>query len=96
MTVSPHDSPSSAVLRLNADVGVEHVSAFISHSALSARYGSFDDLTGMRAMISEHRSEIDAAVARRIQAGARQPVVLRASDLCWPQIVGATPECCSG
>ena len=37
-----------------------------------------DDLESMYCL---HQLEINAAVARRIRAGARQPVVLRASDL---------------
>ncbi|MDO9313580.1 MAG: DUF1488 family protein [Burkholderiaceae bacterium] len=93
MTVNQHESPQ-AVLRFNADIGTERVTAFISHSALSARYGGIDEAADMRAVVSEHRSEIDAAIARRIQAGARQPVVLRASDLCLPHTMGFVAGCC--
>lgn len=95
MTFVHHESPQSAVLRFDADVGLESVTAFISHAALRARYGSPDAAPDLRALVSEHRLEIDAAVARRIEAGARQPVVLRASDLCLPYTQGFAPGCCS-
>jgi hypothetical protein len=83
------------VLRFDADVGHESVTAFISHAALRARYGGVEATPDLKALVSEHRSEIDAAVARRIEAGARQPVVLRASDLCLPYTRGFAPGCCS-
>lgn len=82
MTLHLHDTLHAAVLRFDADVGPRTVTAFISHAALSARYGSEDASSDdMLAVVSEHRSELDAAVARRIEAGGRQPVILWASDL---------------
>lgn len=85
MTLRSHDATHTAVLRFDADVGLQTVTAFISHAALSARYGGIDESSDdMRTVVSEHLSEIAAAIARRVQAGARQPVVLLASDLCVP------------
>jgi hypothetical protein len=94
MASGHHESTCASVLRFYADIGPDSVTAFISHAALSARYGGLDESGDMRAVVAEHRSEIDAAVARRIQAGARQPVVLRASDLCLPHTVGFVSSCC--
>lgn len=94
MTVDLHESPPTAVLQFTADIGSESVTAFISHAALCARYGGLDASADMRTLISKHRSEIDAAVARRIRCGARQPVILRASDLCLPYARGLVPACC--
>lgn len=72
----------NGVLRFNTPIGSDQVTAFVSESSLRARYGGVpaaaDDL---QSMYSLHQLEINAAVARRIRAGARQPVVLRASDL---------------
>ena len=49
---------------------------------LRARYGGVPaDEDDVESMYWLHEGEINAAVARRIRAGARQPVVLRASDL---------------
>ncbi len=85
MTLRSHDGTHTAVLRFDADVGPQTVTAFISHAALSARYGGIDESSDqMRTVVSEHRSEIAAAIARRVEAGARQPVVLLASDLYLP------------
>lgn len=85
MTLRSHDATHTAVLRVNANVGPQTVTAFISHAALSARYGGIDESSDdMRTVVSEHRSEIDAAIARRIEAGSRQPVILRVADLCPP------------
>ncbi|MBY0469205.1 MAG: DUF1488 domain-containing protein [Burkholderiaceae bacterium] len=85
MTLRSHDAAHTTVLRFDADVGLQTVTAFISHAALSARYGGIDESSDdMRSIVSEHRSEIAAAIARRVKAGARLPVVLLASDLCVP------------
>lgn len=72
----------NGVLCFHTPIGSDQVTAFVSESSLRARYGAVpaadDDLASMYSL---HQLEINAAVARRIRAGARQPVVLRASDL---------------
>ena len=72
----------NGVLCFNTPIGSDQVIAFVSESSLRARYGALA-LAGdnLQSMYSLHELEINAAVARRIRAGARQPVVLRASDL---------------
>ncbi|MDL2337778.1 MAG: hypothetical protein QFE16_08050 [Pseudomonadota bacterium] len=95
MTANPHPSARQEVLRFQADIGFDDdVTAFISHSALSARYGSFEGIHDLREMVAEHRRELDQAVARRINGGCRQPVVLRASDLCLSDIAEMAPDFC--
>ena len=96
MTPHSHDTTHTAVLRFDADVGPQTVTAFISHAALSARYGGVDESSDdMRTVVSEHHSEIDAAIIRRVEAGARQPVVLLASDLYLPdRLDGLTTNRC--
>lgn len=82
MTLPLRDTLHSAVLRFDSDVGPRTVTAFISHAALSARYGGSDATSSeMLSIVTEHRTELDAAVARRVAAGGRQPVILWASDL---------------
>lgn len=95
MTVVSHRSTAPAVLRLSADIGPDSITAFISHSALRARYANAHQDADLQTVVSEHRAEIDAAILRRIEAGARQPVILRASDLCQSHSAGFAPRCCA-
>lgn len=95
MTVVSHRSAVPAVLRFSTDIGPESVTAFISHSALRARYDKLHKDDDLRTVVSEHRAEIDAAILRRIEAGARQPIILRASDLCLSRSAGFAPLCCA-
>ncbi len=72
----------NGVLCFNTPIGSDQVTAFVSESSLRARYGGArTDEDDVESMYWLHEGEISAAVARRIRAGARQPVVLRASDL---------------
>ncbi len=82
MPTTAQQHEPNGVLCFNTPIGTDQVTAFVSESSLRARYGGLaaacDDLESMYCL---HQLEINAAVARRIRAGARQPVVLRASDL---------------
>ena len=81
MPTTAQQHEPNGVLCFNTPIGTDQVTAFVSVSSLRARYGvpaAADDLESMYCL---HQLEINAAVARRIRAGARQPVVLRASDL---------------
>jgi len=82
MPTTAQQHEPNGVLCFNTPIGTDQVTAFVSVSSLRARYGGLaaacDDLESMYCL---HQLEINAAVARRIRAGARQPVVLRASDL---------------
>jgi hypothetical protein len=82
MTASHLRHEPDGVLCFDAPIGGDQVTAFVSESSLRARYGSLavacDDVAQMYQL---HQCEIVAAVVRRIRAGAREPVVLRVSDL---------------
>ena len=81
MPTTAQQHEPNGVLCFNTPIGTDQVTAFVSETSLRARYGvpaADDDLESMYCL---HQLEINAAVARRIRAGARQPVVLRASDL---------------
>ena len=79
--IRPQHEPNG-VLCFDAPIGTDQVTAFVCESSLRARYGSpgvaCDDVAQM---YQQHQCEIVAAVVRRIKAGAREPVVLRVSDL---------------
>ena len=82
MPTTAQQHEPNGVLCFNTPIGTDQVTAFVYESSLRARYGGLaaacDDRESMYCL---HQLEINAAVARRIRAGARQPVVLRASDL---------------
>jgi hypothetical protein len=82
MTLATATHLPNGVLCFDAPIGSDQVTAFVSESSLRARYGSLavacDDVAQM---YRQHQCEIVAAVVRRIRAGAREPVVLRVSDL---------------
>jgi hypothetical protein len=82
MTATTATHLPNGVLCFDAPIGTDQVTAFVSESSLRARYGSLalacDDVAQMYQL---QQCEIVAAVVRRIRAGARQPVVLRVSDL---------------
>jgi hypothetical protein len=84
MTRSPAKPPlcteSRGLLRFTVDMGDKEVSAFLSDAVWQARYSDFSD-SNLTELYQQHRPVIDAAVARRVQSGAREPVVLRPSDL---------------
>ena len=73
------------LLRFTVDVDNRQVSAFLSDDVWQARYSNSNSVSVSDASLTEryrnNRSLIDAAVVRRVQSGARHPVVLRPSDL---------------
>ena len=95
MKLDSCEGRAPSVLRFSADIGTENVTAFVSQAALNARYGGLHRDADLQTVVSEHRSEIHAAVICRIQAGARRPVILRASDLCQRHTGGFTACCCA-
>ena len=54
---------------------------FVSLASLRARFGGSDRPVGVHDLYLRHREAIDAAAERKLLAGARQPLVLRAGDL---------------
>ncbi len=82
-----HPSASAALrehrglLRFTVAVGDRQVSAFLSDGVWQARWTNSLSDASLTERYQANRSLIDAAVARRVQSGARVPVVLRPSDL---------------
>lgn len=74
------------------DAAGQAVGAIIRQQILHHRFQA--DITGSDALAvyARHRTEIDAAVARRIAAGSIEPVLLREADLA-PSV---TPAITSG
>lgn len=71
------------LLRFTVDVDDRQVSAFLSDDVWQARYSNSVSVSdaSLTERYRNNRSLIDAAVVRRVQSGARHPVVLRPSDL---------------
>ena len=69
------------LLRFTVDVGERQVSALLSDGVWQARYTNSASDASLTERYQANRSMIDAAVARRVQSGSREPVVLRPSDL---------------
>ncbi len=58
-----------------------HATAFISEATWIARFGRVPRGVDFAGIVEQNRTLLDIAVTRRVAAGARQPVVLRATDL---------------
>lgn len=72
---------TSGLLRFTVDVDNRPVCAYLSDGVWQARYSNSASDASLTERYQSNRSLIDAAVALRVQAGARDPVVLRPSDL---------------
>lgn len=73
-------APLPELLKLELPFGREDVTVFVSLASLRARFGG-DRPVGVHDLYLRHREAIDAAAERKLLAGARQPLVLRAGDL---------------
>lgn len=60
------------------------VGASVSRSVLNYRFSGCADGAEASVVYAAHRAEIDAAVRRRVAAGAREPVILQWHDLAPP------------
>jgi hypothetical protein len=84
-------APSASLpelLKLELPFEQAQVTVFVSFASLRARFGAPEggldrpDLAvGLHELYQDHQAEIDAAAIRKLLAGARQPLVLRAGDL---------------
>ena len=74
-------SEHQGLLRFTVDLGDRQVSAFLSDGVWQARYSNSASDASLTERYRSNRPLIDAAVARRVHSGARDPVVLRPSDL---------------
>jgi hypothetical protein len=94
LTASPRRAaaaPSASLpelLKLELPFEQAQVTVFVSLASLRARFGApeggldrLDLAVGLHELYQDHRAEIDAAAIRKLLAGARQPLVLRAGDL---------------
>jgi len=71
----------NGILRFMVPMGPEHIAAFISETTWWARHDRGNSDTGMVELYLQNQAMINAIVARKVNAGARQPVVLMARDL---------------
>lgn len=71
----------SGLLCFMVQWGHELVTAFISQTAWQARFGPASSAATLLDLYLLHQTMIDAVVTRKLDAGARMPVVLRAGDL---------------
>lgn len=75
----PHEQ--SGLLCFTVPVGKVEVTAFLSLGTWRARHDWTEHPASLLEIYDAHRPAIDAAVTRKVQSGARAPVVLRASDI---------------
>ncbi len=85
---SAHEPPQTRVfdqrtgiLRFTVPLGHERVTAYLSNLTWTARFGPGNSDASLLELYLQNRPMIDAAVASKSVAGARNPVVLMAQDL---------------
>jgi hypothetical protein len=81
METSPHVNSAADSAQFEVRLADGQVTAFITESSWRARFGDGCSDSGFLEMLVANEAILDAAVARRVAAGARQPVVLRSTDL---------------
>lgn len=81
MQATPHLNASAGSAQFQVRLADREVTAFISESSWRARFGDGCSDAGFLEVLVANEAVLDAAVARRVAAGARQPVVLRSTDL---------------
>ncbi|MBS0447600.1 MAG: hypothetical protein JSR59_16785 [Proteobacteria bacterium] len=81
METSPHLNALAGNAQFQVRLAGRPVTAFISESSWRARFGDGCSDSGFLETLVANEALLDAAVARRVAAGARQPVVLRSTDL---------------
>jgi len=72
---------STGILRFTVQLEHMQITAYLSEATWCARFGPATSDSSMLELYLQSQPMIDAAVAHRARAGARNPVVLRASDL---------------
>ena len=72
---------TTGILRFSVPLQHGHVTASISQTAWQARYGLGNSDSSSVEIYIANQHMIDAAVVRKVNAGARSPVVLKAADL---------------
>ena len=72
------------VLRFRVPNGSDYVEAFLTTAACEAVHRKVSCTTSLADFYREHRSMLNEIVLRKLDAGARCPVVLMARDLETP------------
>ena len=72
---------TTGILRFSVPLQHGDVTATISQTTWQARYGLGNSDSSFVEIYIANQPMIDAAVARKVNAGARIPVVLKAADL---------------
>jgi hypothetical protein len=80
MTPLPQFNPLTKSLRFLVPIGKELVTAYLSETAWRAKHHSDGRDASLEEVYFENQAEIDRAVFKKLSAGGRAPVVLRASD----------------
>ena len=81
MTLYRDFNEKTGMLRFRVLIGHGHVTAFMSLSTWRARYGLDHGDGSLLELYLKNQPMIDAAVIRKVNAGAPKSVVLMASDL---------------
>lgn len=81
MPPHPAFDTSTGLLRFSVPLAQRHVTAYISESAWHARHGLGHSDSSLIEIYVANQPMIHDAVVRRVNAGARIPVVLKAADL---------------
>lgn len=81
MVDAPFFHPESGTVRFWVVVDGEAIRASIGKETLHYRYKSQQTDDDPLLTYTQHASEIEAAVRRRLAAGSREPVMLRDFDL---------------
>jgi hypothetical protein len=71
----------TGILRFFVRVGERSVTAFLSESTWQTLPEWQETVADLGEFYEQNRGEIDRVVARKVKAGARSPVVVRAGDL---------------
>jgi hypothetical protein len=78
----PFFHPESGAVRFWVAVpGSPPIGAILTRQALQYRFDAQADGSDAVALYEAHRSEIDAAVSRRVGSGSIEPVMVRENDL---------------
>jgi hypothetical protein len=82
---SPFFHPDSGAVRFWVRVpGAAPIGAIVAKQVLHYRFGARLDGSDAVATYEAHRTDIDAAVLRRVGSGSIEPVMLREHDLPPP------------
>lgn len=69
------------ILRFRVPVGQKEITAFITDSTWHSHSQWSDSANDLGEFYEQHQGEIDRVVERKVRAGARAPVVVKAGDL---------------